>query len=202
MTSQRHRTPSTDIARSILDAAAQLLEESGPSSLSIRAIAERAHVAPMGIYNHFGDKAAVLDSLYQRGAKDFASALAARVNDDDPLVALRSIGQAYRHFAHDHAAEFSLLFLQPVAGFSPSQQSHTAMLGAFQILVDCIARCQATGFIVGGSARDLAQFIWASIHGFVLLERTSWSQITTPIGDGGFEAFLDHLGAGFFIRIE
>ena len=200
MTSPRHRTPSTDVARAILDAAAELLEESGPSALSIRAIAERAHVAPMGVYNHFGDKSTVLDRLYQRGAQDFQAALAERKDDPDPLIALRSVGQAYRRFAHDHAAEFSLLFLQPVPGFLPSPESHQAILGAFQILVGTISRCQETGILVEGSAIDLARFIWASIHGFVLLERTSWSAVTGQPGDAGFEDFLDHLGDGIFSR--
>jgi hypothetical protein len=31
-----------------------------------------------------------------------------------------------------------------------------------------------------------------------MLERTSWSAVTEQPGDEGFEAFLDHLGEGFF----
>jgi hypothetical protein len=53
---------------------------------------------------------------------------------------------------------------------------------------------------VNGDTVDLANFIWASIHGFVLLEQTSWSEVTKQLGDAGFEAFLNHLGDGFFSR--
>jgi AcrR family transcriptional regulator len=199
--SPRHRTPSTDVARAILDAAAELLEESGPSALSIRAIAERAQVAPMGVYNHFGDKSTVLDRLYQRGAQDFQAALAEKRDNPDPLIALRSVGQAYRRFSQEHSAEFSLLFLQPIPGFLPSPESHRAVLDAFQILVEAISRCQESGLLDSGSAIELARFIWASIHGFVLLERTSWSEVTGQPGDEGFEAFLDHLGQGFLVEV-
>jgi AcrR family transcriptional regulator len=152
----------------------------------------------MGVYNHFGDKATVLDHLYQRGAHTFQAALVAESDDADPLLALRGIGQAYRRFAHQHPAEFSLLFLQPIPGFLPGPESQLAVLEAFQILVDTIARCQDAQQLVAGDSRGLARFIWASIHGFVMLERTSWSAVTEQPGDEGFEAFLDHLGEGFF----
>ena len=188
------------MAAAILDGAAELLITSGPSSLSVRAIAERANVAPMGVYNHFGDKAGVLDHLYQRGANAFEAALAVSALLDDPLEAMRMLGRRYRQFAIEHTAEFTLLFLQPIAGYEPSSASKLAVENAFEIFVTTITRCQAIGVMVQGDATVLAQFIWASIHGFVLLEQTSWSKVADPMSNQDFEVFLDHLGFGFLTR--
>jgi AcrR family transcriptional regulator len=50
---QKTRTPSLQIGPVVLRAALAILDEDGPDGFTVRAIAERAGVAPMAIYNHF-----------------------------------------------------------------------------------------------------------------------------------------------------
>ena len=45
----RNRTPSADVTDSLLEAALGLLAEGGMDAITIRAVAQRADVAPMGV---------------------------------------------------------------------------------------------------------------------------------------------------------
>ena len=49
-TQARTRTRSADVTDSLLDAALDLLEEGGAHGVTVRAVATRAGVAPMGVY--------------------------------------------------------------------------------------------------------------------------------------------------------
>ena len=57
------RAASAETRARILEAARGLLDSSGPISFSIDAIAERADVARMTVYNHFGSKRSLVEAL-------------------------------------------------------------------------------------------------------------------------------------------
>ncbi|MCW2899567.1 MAG: transcriptional regulator, TetR family, partial [Streptosporangiaceae bacterium] len=59
----RRRTLSED---EILDAALNLVDEGGPTAVSVRGIATRVGVAPNAVYTYFADKAAVVKALVER----------------------------------------------------------------------------------------------------------------------------------------
>lgn len=50
----------------ILNEASTLLDQGGPSALTMRALAMRLGVAPMAVYNHFEDRDAILDAIAER----------------------------------------------------------------------------------------------------------------------------------------
>ena len=51
-----HKRTSTRLLTSkVIHATTELLEENGPQAVTIRAVAARAQVAPMSVYNHFDD---------------------------------------------------------------------------------------------------------------------------------------------------
>jgi AcrR family transcriptional regulator len=166
----RHRTPSEDLEPAILGAAEALLERHGPDALSIRRIAARARVAPMGLYTRFDGKQGVIDALFQEGFSHLGSAIRATASITDPVEAFRTAGLAYRELALAHPARYRLMFLHVVQGFEPSDKAIEIAHGAFQALVETAARCVDAGRLFGVDAAAIAQQVWATCHGWVALE--------------------------------
>ena len=57
------RTPSGAVVPRIVAAATELLSRDG--DLTVREVAELAGVAPMSVYNHFGDKRGLVDAVVE-----------------------------------------------------------------------------------------------------------------------------------------
>src|SRR5256885_16863778 len=66
-TGRRPRTPSAQVASELLNAAERVLAEDGMRGLTVRAVAAKAGVAPMSVYNQFGGKAGLLAAVPLRG---------------------------------------------------------------------------------------------------------------------------------------
>ena len=60
----------------LLASAAEILETEGPDGLSVRRIAAAAHVAPMGVYNHFDSKYGIVEALFIQGFERLGEAMA------------------------------------------------------------------------------------------------------------------------------
>lgn len=163
------RTPAASLEGAVLDAAAQVLATVGPHGLNIRGIAADASVSPMSIYNRFGDKAGLLDALFVRGFERLTTVMR-DVGGDDPLDRLGRAGRAYRSFALDDPGTYALMFDRSVAGYQPSPPALARAQAAFGALAEMIAEVQAADAIVGGGSMEVAQRLWASIHGAVSLE--------------------------------
>jgi AcrR family transcriptional regulator len=169
--SPRQRTPTLEVRDALLRAARELLDEHGPGALTIRDIAARADVAPMGVYHRFGSKNGILDALFHQGFDELAAAVAVTPDSDDPLRSL-AIGMAnYRAFALANPAMYRLMmFDHAIPGFSPSQAAQHAAHAAFHHLVEAVRLGIATTHIQSGDPHEIAQRLWATCHGAVSLE--------------------------------
>ena len=166
---ERHpRTPSEQIGPDVLEAALEILGELGPDGFTVRAIAERADVAPMAIYNHFDGKNGLLEAIWTDGFEQLRIHLA--TTSDDAYADLLAAGLAYRRFALDHRAHYTVMFMHRFVGFEPSVDAAHMAAGAFQELVGHIERCQTQGLFAAHKATDMAQMMWATSHGYVSLE--------------------------------
>jgi AcrR family transcriptional regulator len=162
------RTATTDIAPRVLEAALDLVNEEGPEGLTVRALARSAGVAPMSIYNHFGDKNGVIDAIIIDGFNILASM--AQTTLSDPRENLVAGASAYRDFALQHRAHYRAMFLHHFVGYTPSPDTTHVALRGFEILAGQVQACQARGVFVGRSDADVAQLLWAAVHGYVSLE--------------------------------
>jgi len=184
----------------VLDAAERLVANAGPAALSIRGLATEAGVAPMSIYNRFDDKAGVLQALFTRGFDELASQtgdpalLGGEPTAAVALERLRESGRVYRRFAQRSPGTYALMFDRAAADFEPSTEGMEAAGRSFDALIQLVAQAQRAGAIVGGSPTELAQRIWASIHGAVSLELRSIC--FAPDTDHHYEALLDTLLIG------
>jgi AcrR family transcriptional regulator len=190
----RHRTPSQALEPAILEAAEALLEETGPGALSVRRIAERAGVAPMGLYTRFDGKFGVIDALFQEGFTALGATMREHAADPDPLAGFRGAGIAYRVLALAHPARYGLMFLHAVPGHTPSDEAVATADDAFRALVEVVSRCIDAGDLVAGDAVEIAQQVWAACHGWVSLELGGINFAEDQ--DGGYERLLDALVTG------
>lgn len=145
-----------------------ILDEVGSEGFTVRALAQRARVAPMAIYNHFDGVNGVIEALWIDGFTAFRAAL--DFHSDDPARDLYDAACAYRAFALEHPGLYAVMFRHLFGRFQPSSAAaHEASL-AFQTLVTMVERCQPLGYFTRLSPHDAAQVVWSACHGYVALE--------------------------------
>lgn len=162
------RTPSDGIFPSVLSAALALMSEEGPEGLTVRALARRAGVAPMSIYNHFEGKNGVIDAIIVDGFNILAAI--ADTTHEDARTNLIAGSCAYRDFALEYRAHYTVMFLHRFVGYSPSANTMSVAARGLEILAGQVQRCEEAGMFTGRSYIDVAQQLWAAVHGYVALE--------------------------------
>src|ERR1700710_1853188 len=122
-----------DTRSKIVDVAARLLHEHGPSAVTTRGVAEAAGVQAPTIYRLFGDKDGLLEAVAEHVMASFVSAKAetveaARAADVDPLDDLREGWQAQIEFAVANPTLFRLLSDPSRVLHSPAARSGRQVL--------------------------------------------------------------------------
>lgn len=164
----RTRTPSVDVTASLESAALELLEESGPQALTVREVAARAGVAPMGVYSRFGSKDGLLEALFVTGF-DMLDAAIDEPTSAGALHRLLHSTRAYRRFALDHPQLYHLMFEQ-MATLELTEESIDTATRTFGTLVRHVTACMDAGELSPGDAVEVSQQLWSTIHGAVSLE--------------------------------
>ncbi len=157
-----------DAKTRILAAASELFLEGGYDALSVRAIAARAELSTIGIYNHFKGKQGILDALYTEGVERVARAM--DVQDPDPKAAMLQACRNYLDIAERYPAHYDLIYGKSDSAYTPSPEASALAVQAFGGVHALIARLVPPG--TGDAARlDAAMQVWSVIHGFVSLRR-------------------------------
>lgn len=158
----------------VLELAAQMLVEEGPHALSLRRLAQRAGGSTQLVYTLFGGKPGLADALYSEGFRRLGEAglraleVAPPPPDPQRLVV---VGRAYRRFALDEPALFSVMFGRSIPGFAPSRTTRVhSRASTFGHVVRTAQECLAAGTLVGIAAEDLARQCWVTAHGLAALE--------------------------------
>ncbi|MFC8277024.1 TetR family transcriptional regulator [Streptomyces sp. NPDC057271] len=111
----------------ILDACAELLDETGYEQLSTRAVAARAGVPIGSVYRFFGNKRAMADALAHRNLDRYAERIGAR---------LAAVGKADAYSAIDSVLDEYIAMKRTVPGFAlvdfgvPAPTAATTTAGA------------------------------------------------------------------------
>jgi AcrR family transcriptional regulator len=166
----RHRTASDLLKEQILTAALELLHEEGSGALTVRGIAKRASVAPMGVYNHFDGKSGVIDAIWIDGFAKLRDEMRAALAVSDPIEAIVDSGHRYRRFALANRSHYQVMFMQRFPDHLPSDLAVETASEAHQALVQLVTRAKESGAIAIGDPTDAAQGYWAAVHGYVSLE--------------------------------
>lgn len=96
--------------RSLLDAAAALLERGGPTAVTTRAVLAEAGLTAPTLYHHFGDKDGLLAALLQEGVYAFFAHKNTTLRlTDDPRADLLNAFESFLDFVSERPRLFQLL---------------------------------------------------------------------------------------------
>jgi AcrR family transcriptional regulator len=186
-----------DLSRALVDAARRLLENEGPTALSLRAVAREAGVSPAAPYHHFKDKNELLEAVAAEGWELLNDLLtAARTKADSVGEKLTALGVAYVCFARENPALYRVMY---------DRSRDKEDLPSHVHANDDSAYCQVRDTLVEAGA-DPADEVglelattaaWCAAHG--LAEMAAFKQFDPlKVALGGEEAFLrgvfEHLG--------
>ncbi|WP_102110499.1 TetR/AcrR family transcriptional regulator [Oceaniglobus roseus] len=157
-----------DLRSALLEAAEEVLAETGVSGFSLRQVARRVGVSHAAPAHHFGDAKGLLAALAAEGFRRFLAAMEARaaLAGDDPRERLIGSGLGYLDFAQGSPALFRLMFSAPMEG-AKSAELADAGTAAFRHLAEGIARLR--GEDPGPAADPLLYGVWSLVHGFAEL---------------------------------
>src|SRR5689334_5572220 len=130
------RTPSRAVEQALVDAAERVLVRDGLPGLTVRSVATEAGVAPMGVYNRFGSKEALIAAVLVRGFDGLHAAVAQTgPADADPAARLVASGRSYRRFALDNSQHYQAMFGSRLKSAVDTPELATHSAAAFEALV-------------------------------------------------------------------
>ena len=155
----------------ILDAAKHLFAGEGVAHVTMRRIGAAVGVSPTALYMHFADKDALLAAI----AQDTFSELLHRLEQSSavertPLEKFRAGLRTYIAFGVARPDEYRLTFMTRL--FSRSNAKTCALEMAdrsFAILESMVAELVRQGVFRPGDPSELAEAVWAALHGTTAL---------------------------------
>lgn len=154
--------------RELLAAAERLLDERGPDSLSVRAIADAAGTTTRAVYSVFGSRSGLLAALAVQLFEDLAAAIDEVPRSEDPVADLvRASVAGFRAVMLAHQPVFRLVFRDVVPDLGPEvTQAGQAAFGRLEALVARILGADATRSDIG----DAAMAVHALTEGLAAVE--------------------------------
>src|ERR1700736_1192610 len=151
-----------DLRAALVQAAMELLEESGETELSLRAVARRAGVSAAAPYRHYADREALVSAVAAVGYRELAERLAAAHPSPSTPDELASVAVAYVQFALDRPALFRIMFGEPCDRDNDERVAATAAVSLY--VREIVGRS-----FPQADAAALATAIWALVHGLAFL---------------------------------
>jgi len=155
----------------LIEEAARILGEEGPSALSARRLAAGAGTSTMAVYTHFGAMSAVVDAVATEGFRRLIAHVDAVGQSDDTIEDLRRSAAAYRENALENRHLFGVMFgAISTRGLDGHGADPDVSVVAFDQIVSGIERAMAAGALLPGDPREVAAQFWSALHGYVMLE--------------------------------
>ena len=156
-----------DLRSELLRTSRQLLDESGPSALSMREVARRAGCTHQAPYHYFANREAILAALVHEGFDELADRLASAhegLESTDLRAILTASGNAYVEFALRHPGVFRVMFRPDVCDperFPEVVQAGGRARGELARLVKVV---------LGDDAPlEVEVLFWSGVHGLASL---------------------------------
>jgi AcrR family transcriptional regulator len=163
---QRRAREKEGLREEILDAARTLFVKEGYESVSIRKIAGKVEYAPGTIYLYFRDKAEILDRICEETFAKLLRKMGAIEHDTAaPLDKLRRGLRTYIQFGLENPNHYIVTFIQAKVHSGSKPVLETTGIKAFACLRQGVQECVDAGELVSSDADELAQALWAGIHG-------------------------------------
>jgi AcrR family transcriptional regulator len=162
-----------NLRSALVRAAMELLEESGETALSLRAVARRAGVSPAAPYRHYADRDALVSAIAAVGYRELAERLAAAHPSPSNPEQLASAAIAYVQFALERPALFRIMFGESCDRDNDERVAATAAVSAY-------VRSIAQRTFPQADAEALSTAIWALVHGLAFLSIDGKLESPTP----------------------
>ena len=161
------RSGSRDLRAELLRTSRKLLDESGPSALSMREVARRAGCTHQAPYHYFANREAILAALVREGFDELADRLASAregLEGTDRRVVLTASGNAYVEFALRHPGVFRVMFRPDVC----DPERFPEVVQASERARDELARLARR---VAGeeTSLEIEVLFWSGVHGLASL---------------------------------
>jgi AcrR family transcriptional regulator len=162
-----------DLRAALVRAALDLLDESGETELSLRAVARRAGVSPAAPYRHYADREALASAVAAVGYRELAERLAAAHPMPSTPNELARVAIAYVEFALERPALFRIMFGEPCDRDSDERVAATAAVSAY-------VRGIVERTFPNADADAMATAVWALVHGLAFLHLDGKLDTTSP----------------------
>jgi AcrR family transcriptional regulator len=162
-----------DLRAACLRAAMELLEESGATALSLRAVARKAGVSAAAPYRHYANREALISAVGAVGYRELAGYLATAHPCPSTSEDLAAVAVAYVQFALQRPALFRVMFDEPCD--PDSDERVAAVTAVTEYLGAIVARC-----FPGADPEALSTAIWALVHGLAFLHLDGKFDTSTP----------------------
>ncbi len=159
-----------NVRTALVEAAARLLTEEGPSALTTRRLAREVGASTMAVYTHFGGMEELRTAISLEGFRRLARRLNGVASTDDPVAGIVALGRAYRRNALANPDLYRVMFGSHPEDWAMGPADQAMTLGTFMTLVDAVQRCIEAKRIGPGDAWAIAAQMWATLHGIVMLE--------------------------------
>ena len=163
----KQRTP--ELRDRVVEAALDLLAESGAVAVTARSLATRADTSPPAVYELFGDKAGVVRALYFEGFRRLSEALSGLRESDDSVADLWAVAAAYRNFVRNNRDLAEVMFSRPFTDFAPGPDELVATSSVRILIVDRVRRCIDARRLQGDET-DLAHVFVSLVQGLAFAE--------------------------------
>jgi AcrR family transcriptional regulator len=167
--SPRRQNP--DNRTTLIDAAAMLVAEGGPHSLSARRLAKEAGTSTMAVYTYFGSMSAIVREIVHDGFARLQRLFDLVEPTDDPVADMALLGRVYRHNAITNRHVFEVMFGgSSLAGFALTEEDRQHGRYTLATVIECAHRCAAAGRFRPEDPVLKAHHMWLGVHGTVLLD--------------------------------
>lgn len=180
---ERKERQRAELRERILRASRDIVMREGFSALSMRKIADAIEYAPATLYLHFESRDDIARELSVRGFQELLECLAPTADIQEPLERLAAVARAYVRFGLEHSETYRLVFMEDpkltTQLFGAGQDDLGAR--AFEHLVRPLEALKAQGRLAAeANSQQLAEVLWAGVHGIVSLRLTCSGFQGTP----------------------
>lgn len=169
---ERREQERAETRNRILDAAREILVEQGYEGTTMRAIAGAIKYTPTALYHHFANKQALVAELCALDFDGLARHFADAARTADPIERIRQIGLLYLQFAMQYPNHYRFMFMTAVPDVGRrADVSGNPERDAYAMLVTACRDAIAQGRVRPdySDADELAQILWAALHGLISL---------------------------------
>jgi AcrR family transcriptional regulator len=177
----------------LLEGAARLLAEEGPSALTLRRVATEADTSTMAVYTHFGSMSDLADAVVAEGFSRLAALLAEVPRTDDAIADLAGLARAYLVNARQNPHLYAVMFgTAPLGKYRPqSTEERERGRYTFDEIVETSRRAVEQRRLRPAEPLAIASQLWTAMHGYVMLDVAGY------FGKDG----IDHVLVPMFVNL-